>query len=607
MIIKKLFILCFLALPAANVDAKDKGQWTLSEDSVLTVAIDKYSGYKANEYPWYGQRLAIRKIVIAEGVKKIRKEEFADCENLVEVEIPSSVSSVAARPFIGCNRLTTIAVNPQNKKFDSRDNCNAIIDTKDKELILGCKGTRVPGGIEKIGDEAFFGYQELGIITIPEGVKKINDKAFAESSLRGIELPSTLEKFNASAFARCRGLEIIRIAPNNVHFDSRDKCNAIIETKDNRLILGCKATVIPNSVTKIKSFAFEDRGLQSIEIPASVTKLENLAFAGCDDLESISVDSRNTVFDSRDNCNAVINTKANSLVVRCKNTVIPLSVSEIGFGAYYKCQSLTSIDLPEHITVINNSAFEGCNGLTSIFLPDNVKKIGDDVFRNCTNVTEAFLPKNMSYCGERAFENCINLKTVSLQRSADIRDYAFNNCKSLNEIYIPDYSHLGVGVFKECTNLTYISLPEHLQEISPRLFERCRSLNEVFIPEEVQFIGNNAFEECYHLTKIELPEGLKGIGDEAFISCQNLKCVILPSTILGIGHNAFRNCQNGLEIHAEACFIPARFNLNKKVNANADPFSGIRAKVYIPSGTLPAYLAAWGNRHNYIEVRPRRR
>ncbi len=606
MIIKKLFILCYLALPAANLSAKDKGQWTLSEDSVLTIAIDKYSGYKANEYPWYAQRLAIRKIVIAEGIKKIRKEEFAGYDNLVCIEIPSSVTSISARPFVGCNRLTTITVSPQNKKFDSRDNSNAIIDTKDKELIVGCNGTVVPGGIEKIGDEAFFGYQGLDMVTISEGVKKINDKAFAESSLRGIELPSTLEKYSASAFARCRELQVIRIAPNNALYDSRDNCNAIIEKKDNKLALGCKATVIPNSVAKIKAFAFEGRGLYSIDIPASVTKIENFAFAGCDDLESMSVDAQNSVFDSRDNCNGIINTKENCLVARCKNTVIPYSVSEIGFGAYYKCQSLTEISLPENISVIRGSAFEGCTGLTSIFLPDNVKRIDSGAFSNCTNVTEVVLPKYLNTCGEKAFENCQSLKMVSFQKPANIGAFAFSNCKSLNEIFIPDGSTLGEGVFNGCTNLSYIGLPRDLREISPRLFEQCRSLSEMFIPGSVQHIGNSAFNNCYNLRKVELCEGVRTIGDDAFTNCSNMHIIKLPSTLLAIGHNAFKNCRNGLEIHAEACFKPARFYLGKQLSANSNPFNGICAKVFIPRGSLVEYVASWGDKHDYIEVdRPR--
>lgn len=128
----------------------------------------------------------------------------------------------------------------------------------------------------------------------------------------------------------------------------------------------------------------------------------------------------------------------------------------------------------------------------------------------------------------------------------------------------------------------------------------------MFIPGSVQHIGNSAFNNCYNLRKVELCEGVKTIGDDAFTNCSNMHIIKLPSTLLAIGHNAFKNCRNGLEIHAEACFKPARFYLGKQLSANANPFNGIRAKVFIPRGSLAEYIASWGDKHEYIEVdRPR--
>ena len=125
---------------------------------------------------------------------------------------------------------------------------------------------------------------------------------------------------------------------------------------------------IPNSVTSIDSYAFwQCFSLTSIVIPNSVTSIGNSAFGGCENLTSITVEEGNPVYDSRNNSNAIIETGTNTLIAGCQNTIIPNSVTSIGYEAFYSCTSLTSIEIPNSVTSIGYAAFSSCSNLTSIY------------------------------------------------------------------------------------------------------------------------------------------------------------------------------------------------------------------------------------------------
>ena len=250
-------------------------------------------------------------------------------------------------------------------------------------------------------------------ITYP--VTSIEALAFYRcTELTSIDIPNSVTEIGQEAFANCPGLTSIVVESGNPRFDSRNNCNAIIETTDNTLIAGCKNTIIPNSVTKIGNFAFERCGsLTSIVIPNSVTSIGHYAFYCCDSLTSVDipnsvieigygvfescfgltgivVESGNPRYDSRNNCNAIIETAYNTLIYGCKNTIIPNSVTTIDDYAFYDCDGLTSIVIPNSVTEIGFGAFESCTGLTSIVIPNSVTSIGDGAFCNCWRLTDVY-------------------------------------------------------------------------------------------------------------------------------------------------------------------------------------------------------------------------
>ena len=124
---------------------------------------------------------------------------------------------------------------------------------------------------------------------------------------------------------------------------------------------GLTSVTIPNTVTSIAEIAFQGcSNMTSVTIPNSVTSIGNGVFFYCSNLVSISVESGNTVYDSRDNCNAIIETNTNTLIIGCKTTAIPNSVTSIGYCAFCYCSDLTSITIPNSVTSIGGSAFRGC-------------------------------------------------------------------------------------------------------------------------------------------------------------------------------------------------------------------------------------------------------
>ena len=360
-----------------------------------------YSVTSIGDYAFWGCT-GLTSITIPNSVTSIGNMAYQYCFNLTSITIPNSVTSIGDEAFGYCSGLASITIgnNVTSIGLNAFRNCT------------GLTSITIPNSVTNIGSSAFEGCSGLTSITIPNSVTSIGSSAFKGcSGLTSITIPNSVTSIGYEAFRRCTGLTSICVDEGNSVYDSRENCNAIIQTETNELIAGCQSTIIPNSVKRIENSAFEGcngltsitipnsvtnigssafegcSGLTSITIPNSVTSIGFYVFRGCSGLTSICVDEGNTVYDSRENCNAIIETKTNKLIAGCQSTIIPNSVTSIGSYAFYDCSSLTSITIPNSVTSIGDDAFYGCSGLTSITISNSVTSIGYYAFYGCSNLS----------------------------------------------------------------------------------------------------------------------------------------------------------------------------------------------------------------------------
>ncbi len=161
------------------------------------------------------------------------------------------------------------------------------------------------------------------------------------------------------------------------------------------------------SVTSIGTYAFYgSSGLTSVTIPESVTSVGDRAFSDCSSLTSIKVDTGNTKYDSRNDCNAIIETATNTLIAGCKNTIIPNNVTSIGMGAFFICSGLTPITIPNSVTSIGMHAFWKCSSLISVTIGNGVTTIGYEAFQVCTSLTSVAIGNSVVTIDGAAFSGC---------------------------------------------------------------------------------------------------------------------------------------------------------------------------------------------------------
>lgn len=253
------------------------------------------------------------------------------------------------------------------------------------------------------------------------------------------------------------------------------------------------------SVTVIGESACEmGESLTELIIPSSVVEIELWAFAGCSGLISIIVDKKNPVYDSRNNCNAIIETLSNTLVKGCGKTIIPNSVTSIGQGAFAGYENLTTINIPESVKTIGDYAFSRCYYLTSIKIPHSVISIGEGAFYK-SGLTSIELPNSITAIKEATFVGC---------------------------------------------SFTTFTIPNSVNVIGSDAFERCRYLKTVNIPNSVTSIGEQAFDRCTQLTSINIPNSVTEIGDGAFCGCENLTSIFIPRSVIHIGDGICAGCMS---------------------------------------------------------------
>ena len=245
---------------------------------------------------------------------------------------------------------------------------------------------------------------------------------------------------------------------------------------------------------------------------AAVTSIGGSAFYGCNSLASVTIpNSVTSIADS-----------AFSGCTSLASVTIPNSVTSIDFSAFQGCTSLVSIDIPNSVTSIGGYAFYGCKSLASIEIPNSVTSIGGSAFQGCTSLVSIDIPNSVTSIGYSSFSGCTSLASIVIPDSVTtIGEGAFNGCTSLENIDIKSY-HIEDYAFQGCTSLKNVTLSANLNKIGNFSFEGCTSLESINIPNKVKSIGNSAFSGCTALTTVYLPTSVKTIGNGAFRYCTSL-------------------------------------------------------------------------------------
>lgn len=498
-------------------------------------------------------------------VKYIDKYAFYSSTSMTSITIPTSIISIGEGAFSGCSGLTKVNITDLAYWYNNITFTNYYSNPLSYAHHLYLNGVEVtevafPSTVTAIKNYVFAGCQGLTSLTIPSSVRSIGD----------------------GAFQNCSGLTGTR--------------------------------TIPNSVTSIGKYAFSGcSGLTGVSIGNSVTSIGDFAFSSCSGLTSMTVSSGNTVYDSREGCNAIIETASNKLLFGCMNTTIPNSVTSIKSRAFYNNRGLTSINIPNSVITVGDSTFWNCSNLANATIGNSVNTIGTYAFYGCSGLTTVSMGSSLSSIGDRAFYGCSALQTVTCLATTPptIQEYTFNPYPDM--LYVPmesvdayntalywrSFGNIsgivpGYNTFV-VDGIYYSSMNGNTAKVIANENIEGYYTGNVVIPSTVTYQGmtfdvvaidDNAFDGCYDLASVVIGENVTAIGEQAFQGCVGLTSVTIGSNVASIASKAFNYC-NALTTVTCLGTVPP-------VMASSDCFSNVaynRAKLMVPRDYIEDYQA----------------
>ena len=547
----------------------------------------------------FGLCYSLRSVSIPNSVTNIGYAAFV-ATPLKSVIIPSSVVSIGDAAFNGCEELMSIIVENGNMVYDSRNNCNAIIETSTNKLIRGCKNTIIPETIITIGNQSFSGCITMESIFIPSSVINIEYDAFASCvSLKSVKCFSEdVPALGSRAFEYCPSNMAIYVPSVSLEaYKSKEpwsnynilpfgsigdfteisydyhtlrytitnlepaECEVVcIQNMNTQFSVTLPSSVIISgiefNVTSIGKLAFCQRSyLVSISIPNSVNSIGDNAFYGCSNLTHIYCHAKNIPTTGSDVfSSSSLKIYVPATLLSSYKTTDPwnnYSIESLTTITDYNCYSLkytvTSVDPAECEVVCStkpttNTTITIPSVVTILGAEYNVTNIGKDAFKACNNLTGVSIPSSVKIIGNYAFYNCYNLNKIDIPYGVtSIGNYAFYRCGN-NGISIPSsVTHIGNNAFESCS-FKSISIPNSVTNIGDGVFYQCSSLKNIEIPNSVTSIGNSTFAYCSSLTNVSIPSSVTGIGNSTFAYCTSLESIEIPSSVKSIGNYAFSYC-----------------------------------------------------------------
>ena len=418
------------------------------------------------------------------------------------------------------------------------ENCNLIFKDAAAKMLITLAATKAPlldivpsEGMSFVLNEDGKSYSVAGLgscmdtdIVIPstyEGlpVTKIEPEAFFLMDIRSIYIPSSVKVIGEAAFSSCYELQ-------NVYF------NRGLEIIENGAFRNCRylaSAILPEGLKTIENYAFASSGIKEISFPKSLESI-GASIVERTDLNTITVAEGNPYYSSNGNC--LIEKATKTLIAGCAYTVIPSdgSVTTIGTEAFYDCESLKTVVIPEGIIEIESGAFDLCENLESVYLPASLEVLNSNPFPRCTSIKSITLNENNKYFHTAG--NCIietATKTLII------------GC--MNSVIPADGSVtvIGDGAFSAQINLTSIVIPDCVTKIGQAAFSYCMGLTSINIPEGIDEIPTAAFYGCTEITNITIPSSVKKIGEYAFGAMLSLKSINIPASVIEIEGNPFED------------------------------------------------------------------
>ncbi|MBR2244584.1 MAG: leucine-rich repeat protein [Prevotella sp.] len=537
-------------------------------------------------------------IVLPKSVKKIGSYAFPYSTKVQDLYIPARVQEIGEHAFFDCS-LTSITVDKDNKFYDSRDNCNAIIETATNTLVQASNATtEIPSTVTALGTRA---YARLNIkkIDIPQSVVTFEQSIFeySKTATYRVHYPTPIaipeNTFNSvydgvpanfiqenarlivpdgtkELYAAAPGWNVFTLLQCSIIEESEyesmrqytitlteagtletkipaEKKNVIeeikvlgpINDKDIMYLQGMcgqygmltaidlsEATIVageanaanelpaeafqtttalehivlPKNLTAIGAFAFQDSGVEELVLPKTVVKLGRDIFYYARNLKSLSVEEGNPVFDSRDNCNAIIETASNTLCIGCVNTVIPSTVTALGELCFSGKPGLKEIDIPNSVTSIGKCAFWADVDLTKVKMPTGLTNLGGSPFGACDRITSIVIDKGNPLYDSR--DNC----NAIIETATNTLIQGFSTTKIPEDIKVIAHS-----AFRTLSTLTEIEIPASVEKIEPEAFLYCNQMTKVvshikkpFAVSSMVFSGDNM-----KIAKLYVPYGTK--------------------------------------------------------------------------------------------------
>ncbi len=664
--------------------------WVLECDSTLRISgTGEMANLSSGYQPWYSIANLIKHVVIEEGVTSIGNNAFYGMD-IVTVTNPSTLKTIGSTAFYRCHQLESI---------------------------------NFPNGMTSLGSSV------------------TGHGPFYEcTSLKAIYIPASLTFINSDTFLRCYSLTSIVVDPANPKYDSRDNCNAIIETATNKLWYGCQTTVIPDGVKTVAQFAFEyQHNLKSIRISNTVTHFETSVFKECENLKDIYVEwtttppqdiltswyehsnldatitihvpcgyeslySSSTVWNRYQivddhlkggmcgaqgsnqtwmlSCDGHLDIKGigamadysaggapwNEHKDAIHTVTLADGINTIGENAFAGFTNLTDINAPWtdnipvlpasnnpqasvtlHVPCIATGAYQTADGwkdytitpeytasgtcgaqgdnitwtycdgvltisgtgemadwfnntanipwysyresITSLVIEDGVTTIGRYAFYNCSNLTSVTIPPSITLSGNEAFCNCYAIESLYITDLAAWCSIYFNGSES-NPFNIDDLfgtpSPEERTLYVNGTKVTTLTFPDGVTSIGDRAFLGVTSITDIQF-NQVTTIGQHAFARCNGLTDVTIPEGVINIYFSAFHDCTQLRSMSIPATLSSTsGWSMMYNCMALTDFYVHWTEnIPTWMGYTNK-----SPQTDIT--LHVPCGTEELYNAANG-------------